>query len=208
MFHLIQHALAEHILTELRNEQTSMVRFRELVRRLGMLVGAEALRDVPRQPQTVTTPCGVAQGSCLAEPVVIVPVLRAGLTYAEGVATLLPEASIGHIGLYRDEQTHRPVPYFSKLPGNLATSRVLVVDPMLATGYSAVAAVETLIQAGANPAKIQFLALVAAPEGVNCFEKAYPDIGVWAFALDERLNDKAYIVPGLGDAGDRLFGTC
>ena len=157
---------------------------------------------------SIQTPCGLAIGRQLANQTILVPVLRAGLVYAEGMAEIIPNAIFGHIGLFRDESTHRPVPYFSKLPRKLAGTQILIADPMLATGHSAVAAVDTVLNAGAEPEQIRFLALVAAPEGVRCFEAAHPHIDIRAFALDERLNDQAYIVPGLGDAGDRLFGTC
>ncbi len=206
-FHILQHALAEAWLTEVRDAKTPSARFRELVRRLGGLIAWEALRNEPTQPRQVLTPCGEAAGAALLETPVIVPILRAGLVYAEGIAQLLPEADFGHIGLARDEITKRPNAYFCKVPRNLATRRILLADPMLATGHSAVAAVDALIAQGANATKIILLTLVAAPEGRDVFCAAHPEVPVWTVALDERLNEHAYIVPGLGDAGDRLFGT-
>lgn len=206
-FHILRHAVAETYLAEARDARTPSVRFRELVRRLGGLVAAEALREAPTRPVEVVTPCGVAHGRTLADPVLIVPILRAGLAYAEGVAQLFPEAAFGHIGLYRDEATKRPVTYFCKVPERLAERRILLVDPMLATGHSAVAAAEALLARGADPARMALLTLVAAPEGRDVFLAAHPGIEVWTVALDAGLNAQAYIVPGLGDAGDRLFGT-
>ena len=208
MFQVVHHTLAEHWLAEIRTEQTPATRFRDAVRKLGALLAAEVLRDAPLTETPIQTPCGLAIGRQLANQTILVPVLRAGLVYAEGMAEIIPNAIFGHIGLFRDECTHRPVPYFSKLPRKLAGTQILIADPMLATGHSAVAAVDTVLNAGAEPEQIRFLALVAAPEGVRCFEAAHPHIDIRAFALDERLNDQAYIVPGLGDAGDRLFGTC
>lgn len=206
-FHILRHAVAETYLAEVRDVRTSSARFRELVRRLGGLVAAEALREAPIRPIQVTTPCGTAQCRTLADPVLIVPILRAGLTYAEGVSQVLPEAAFGHIGLYRDETTKRPVTYFCKVPQRLSERRILLVDPMLATGHSAAAAAAALLARGADPAKMALLTLVAAPEGRDVFLAAHPEIEVWTAALDDGLNAQAYIVPGLGDAGDRLFGT-
>lgn len=205
--HILRHAVADTYLAEVRDSRTPSARFRELVRRLGGLVATEAMRDFPTRPVEVRTPCGVAACRTLAESVLIVPILRAGLTYAEGVSQVLPEATFGHIGFYRDETTKRPVPYFCKVPQRLAERRILLTDPMLATGYSAVAAADALLARGADPKKTILLTLVAAPEGRDVFLAAHPDIEVWTAALDERLNEDAYIVPGLGDAGDRIFGT-
>lgn len=206
-FHILRHAVAETYLAEVRDARTPSPRFRELVRRLGGLVATEALRDVPTRPLEVVTPCGAAQCRTLADPVLIVPILRAGLTYAEGVSQILPEATFGHLGLYRDETTKRPVTYFCKVPQRLASRRILLVDPMLATGHSAVAAADALLGRGADSAKMALLTLVAAPEGRDVFLAAHPGVEVWTAALDDRLNADAYIVPGLGDAGDRIFGT-
>lgn len=206
-FRILRHAVAEAYLAEARDARTSSARFRELVRRLGGFVASEALREAPTRPVDVVTPCGLAQCRTLADSVLIVPILRAGLTYAEGVSQILPEAAFGHIGLYRDEVTKRPVTYFCKVPKCLSVCRILLVDPMLATGHSAVAAAEALLARGAVPDKMALLTLVAAPEGRDVFLAAHPDIDVWTVALDEGLNENAYIVPGLGDAGDRLFGT-
>ena len=211
MFYLPRHSVAQAWLTEARRIETTSVRFRELVRRLGALLAWEALREAPQRACRVETPCGVAEGGVLAERMVIVPILRAGLIYGEGMAKVFPEAAFGHIGLYRDEQTHRPVPYFTKLPAWLGQGgepvRVLLADPMLATGHSAVAAADELLKRGVKAREIMLLTMVSAPEGRAVFEAAHPEIALWTWALDERLNERAYIVPGLGDAGDRLFGT-
>lgn len=206
-FHILRHAVADTFLAEARDRTTPPDRFRTLVRRLGGLVACEALRDLPTAAVRTESPCGTAEGRKLAERLLIVPILRAGLTYAEGVAQVVPEATFGHIGLYRDETTHRPVPYFCKLPKTLHDRRILLTDPMLATGHSAAAAVDLLLERGADAQKIILLTLVAAPEGRDVITAAHPEVTVWTVALDRCLNGKAYIVPGLGDAGDRIFGT-
>lgn len=191
----------------MRKTDTTKHRFRQLLREIALLMGYEITRDLPLTSERISTPITAMEAPVLAGPnPAIVPILRAGLGMADGLLELIPEADEGHIGMYRDPVTKKPVEYLVKLPH--ANGRTFfLVDPMLATGNSAVAAVDTLIQHGANPAKIKFMALVAAPEGVRVFNEKYAHIPIYTAALDEKLNEKAYIVPGLGDAGDRLFGT-
>lgn len=206
-FHVLEHALATAYLTELRDAQTPTPRFRDLVRRVAMLVTAEALRSLPTQPKDVQTPLAICHGAELADPLLIVPILRAGLVFAEGISAIIPEASIGHIGLYRDEKTLLPVTYLCRLPENLAQYRIFLADPMLATGNSSSEAADILIRKGALAERMMLLTLVATPQGRDTFAKRHPGMSVWTAALDDGLNERAYILPGLGDAGDRLFGT-
>lgn len=205
-FHIADHALIAQRLAELRDKTTISPRFRQLSRELGVLMGSEMVRNWETVEVQTETPCGVANGRCLTRPVILIPILRAGLVYAEGVSQILPEASMGHIGLYRDEVTHRPVSYLTKLP-HLEDAEVVVIDPMLATGYSAIKAIETVIAHGAKPEYLTLLTIVAAPEGRQVVENLFPSITIWTATLDDHLNENAYIVPGLGDAGDRIFGT-
>ncbi len=205
-FTVANHPLIAHRLAELRATQTSSPRFRMLVRELGALMITEVARTWPTKEISVSTPLIETTGHVLAEDCVIIPILRAGLSYAEGVEQFLPDAAIGHIGLCRDEVTHRPISYLTKLP-DLTNKRVLLVDPMLATGYSAAKAAEVVISAGATPALVTLLTIVAAPEGRDVFANLFPSIAVWTASLDDHLNANAYIVPGLGDAGDRIYGT-
>lgn len=205
--HILDHPLILHKLTHMRNRETSTKTFRALLKEIALLMGYEITRELPVGTEEIDTPlqpmrAPVIQGRKLA----IVPILRAGLGMADGLVELMPSARIGHIGLYRDPETKRPVEYLVKLP-KVAGRIFILVDPMLATGYSAVAAVDTLNKHGVADADIRFMALVAAPEGVRVFQDAHPDVPLFTAALDDRLNDKAYILPGLGDAGDRLFGT-
>ncbi|HUX79620.1 MAG TPA: uracil phosphoribosyltransferase [Alphaproteobacteria bacterium] len=205
--HIINHPLIQHKLTQMRKVNTPKHAFRQLLREIALLMGYEITRDFPLTNETITTPLTTMEAPIIAGPnPAIVPILRAGLGMADGLLELIPEADEGHIGMYRDPITKKPVEYLVKLPS--ANGRIFfLVDPMLATGNSAVAAVDTLIKHGAKASNIKFLALVAAPEGVRIFNEKYAHIPIYTAALDEKLNEKAYIIPGLGDAGDRLFGT-
>ena len=203
--HLIDHPLVQDVLLELRDMRTEPARFRQLAGRISLLLAAEALRDVPTVPDTVKTPLGPAPGLRVKADVVLVPVLRAGLGMLDGMLELIPTARVGHIGLQRDERTAVAAQYYAKLPSPLTDSYVLMIDPMLATGGSAVAALDLLSRAGAR--HIRLVCIVAAPEGVAAVEKAYPSVSIYTPVVDERLNDHKYIVPGLGDFGDRLYGT-
>jgi uracil phosphoribosyltransferase len=205
--HVLDHPLIQHKLTLMRDKRTPTIQFRQLLREVALLMGYEVTRDLPVMREAIETPVGPTRAPLIAgKKVAVVAVLRAGLGMVDGLQELIPAARIGHIGLYRDEKTKRPVEYFVKLPepeGRL----FIVVDPMLATGHSAVAAVDVLNRRGVADSSIRFLALVAAPEGMAVFTAAHPTVPVFAAALDDHLNANAYIVPGLGDAGDRLFGT-
>lgn len=202
---VLDHPLVRHKLSLIRDRDTRPVLFRQLLREIGLLMGYELTRDLPVELRPIETPISAMQAPFIAGPVTLVSILRAGLGMTEGLRELLPGASEGHIGLYRDPETHQPREYFVKLPAN--PGRVLLVDPMLATGGSAVHAVEVLLARGVPQADIRFLCLIAAPEGVTRFAAAFPEIPVFAAALDSHLDENAYIVPGLGDAGDRLYGT-
>lgn len=200
-----KHPLVQHKLTVLRDVTTDHRSFRELMRELAMLLAYEATQDVHLGPRSVQTPMGIAQGVKAVETIGLVPVLRAGLGMLEGVMQLLPNVQVWHIGLYRDEHTLRPVEYYNKLPNEPTVQMCLILDPMLATGGSAVATVDILKRWGV--ARIKYLGLIAAPEGVERLTTAHPDVPVHIAAIDERLNEVGFIVPGLGDAGDRQFGT-
>lgn len=203
---VLDHPLVQHKLSHMRDIRTSTRTFRDLLRELTMLMGYEITRDLPLTTERITTPLTDMDAPVIAgKKVAIVPVLRAGLGMADGLMDLIPSARQGHIGMYRGPD-HRPVEYYVRLP-DMAGRICIVCDPMLATGYSAVGAVNTLIERGVLAEHIRFLALVAAPEGVKVFQDAHPSISVYVAALDSHLNEKAYIVPGLGDAGDRIFGT-
>ena len=195
----------QDILLSLRDERTAPDEFRRMAVRISVLLATEALRALPTRPAEVKTPLAIAKGRRIASDVVVVPVLRAGLGMLDAVLELVPGARVGHIGLQRDELTAIASRYYSKLPPGLAESYVLMIDPMLATGGSAVEAVDLLKQAGAK--NIQILCIVAAPEGIRLVEQHHPDVAIYTPIIDERLNDKKYIVPGLGDFGDRLYGT-
>ena len=206
-FTVVDHPLVSAKLTVLRDKTTPPYLFRQLVHELTWLVAYEAARDLPVEPHAIETPLAAIEGTRIAGgPPAIVSVLRAGLAMAEALQQLLPDAVQGHIGLYRDHDTHRPVEYYDKLPP-MGGRPVFVVDPMLATGYSAAAALTKLKDRGAAAADLHLLVLVAAPEGVAVLADAHPDVRVTAAVLDSHLDDNAYIVPGLGDAGDRIFGT-
>ena len=205
--HIVDHPLVQHKLSLMRDKRTSTRDFRELLSELALLMGYELTRDFPVALEEVETPVAHCWTPMLTgKKCVIVPVLRAGLGMSDALLTLMPSARVGHIGLYRDEN-HRPVEYLVKLPAQLESRTFIVVDPMVATGYSAAHAVDVLKKRGVPGESIRFMALVAAPEGVEVFSKLHPDVDLYVAALDERLNENAYIVPGLGDAGDRLFGT-
>jgi uracil phosphoribosyltransferase len=203
--HVSQHPLVLHKLTALRDVNTDHRSFRELVRELALLLCYEATQDLHLSPKSVTTPMGEAEGYKVEEAIGLVPILRAGLGLVEGVMELLPTVQVWHIGLYRDEKTLRPVEYYNKLPTEPTVQVCLVLDPMLATGGSAVATVDILKRWGVR--SIRFLGLIAAPEGIERLTTAHPDVPIHIAAVDERLNDIGFIVPGLGDAGDRQFGT-
>lgn len=203
--HIVGHPLVQDALTELRDARTLPPAFRRAASRISVLLAAEALRDLPATERAVTTPVGPASGRVVGGDVVVVPVLRAGLGMLDAVLGLLPGARVGHIGLQRDESTAIAAQYYSKLPPALDRSYVLMIDPMLATGGSAVAAIDLLKAAEARV--IRMICIVAAPEGVALLERHHPDVPVYTPVVDERLNARKYIVPGLGDFGDRLYGT-
>jgi uracil phosphoribosyltransferase len=206
-FHVLDHPLIQHKLSLMRDKTTPTILFRQLLKEIALLMGYEVTRSLPITRQRIETPLAVMDAPTIAgKKVAVVAILRAGLGMAESMIELIPSARMGHIGLYRDPVTKRPVQYFVKLPEPEGRTFILC-DPMLATGYSAVGAVDVLNKAGVADADIRFLSLVAAPEGVAVLQGAHPEVKIYAAALDERLNDHAYIVPGLGDAGDRLFGT-
>ncbi|RLE30442.1 uracil phosphoribosyltransferase [Candidatus Acetothermia bacterium] len=202
---IVDHPLIQAKLTRLRDKSTDRLQFRRILEELTALMVYEITRDFPTRPVQVETPLERTQGVELARPVVLVPILRAGIVMTDGVLNLIPTARVGHIGLYRDPNTLQPVQYYLKLPGNVKEALVIVVDPMLATGGSATEAVRLVKERGARD--VRFLCLVAAPEGVRAFRATHPEVPVYAAALDRELNEHGYILPGLGDAGDRLFGT-
>ena len=204
--HIVNHPLVAHKLTIMRNQKTGSKDFRELLEEISMLMGYELTRDLPLEPVEIETPLARMQASTISgKKLAIVPILRAGLGMVDGLLRLLPVAKVGHIGLYRDPDTHLPVEYYCKLPPDIGERRVILADPMLATGGSAADALTLLKQHGCR--KIRFMCLVAAPEGVRRVQSEHPDVDIFTAALDQGLNDHAYIVPGLGDAGDRIFGT-
>ena len=203
---VLDHPLIQHKLAILRNEKTSVKEFRELVSEIAGLMCYEATRNLPTEEVQVQTPVAMAKCRMLSgKKLAIVPVLRAGLGMVDSMVDLIPSAKIGHIGLYRDPVTHQPVEYYCKLPEDIENRVVFVVDPMLATGGSAVAAIDVLKKRGCK--NIVMMNIIGCPEGVEVVTKAHPDVEIYLAAMDEKLNDHAYIVPGLGDAGDRIFGT-
>lgn len=203
--HVIDHPLVAHYLTRIRDRATQPPMFRQMVGQIGSLLAYEATRDLATEPIDIETPMRRARGVRLSKPLVIVPILRAGLGYAESIHRLIPDAIIGHLGMFRDEQTLQPVSYYQNLPKQLKDGPALLVDPMLATGGSAVAAVNVLRDAGCND--VRFICLIAAPEGIAALHKGCGPVPVYTAAVDEKVNEHGYILPGLGDAGDRLFGT-
>ena len=203
---IMNHPLIQHKVSRLRSVETGSKEFRELVREISQFMCFEATRDLPLEDYEVETPIGSAIGKRIAgKNMSIVPILRAGLGMVDGMLDLVPTAKVGHIGLYRDPETLQPVEYYCKLPADIEERDLFVLDPMLATGGSAVAAIQFIKDKGAK--KINFLCLIAAPEGISRLQEAHPDVDIYVASLDEKLNDHGYIVPGLGDAGDRLFGT-
>lgn len=203
---IMDHPLIQHKLTFLRDKNTGSMEFRALVSEIANLICYEATRDLPLEEVQTETPMTTATTKVIAgRKLAFVPILRAGLGMVDGVLKLVPAAKVGHIGLYRDHETLQPVEYYSKLPSDLPERDVIVLDPMLATGGSAVDAI-TIIKRS-NPKSIKFMCIIAAPEGVKALTEAHPDVQVYCAAVDERLNEKGYIMPGLGDAGDRIFGT-
>ena len=203
--HIVSHPLVQDALVDLRDRLTTPAAFRRAATRISVLLAAEALRHAPTTPVTVNKPIGPADGKRLGSDIVVVPVLRAGLGMLDAVLELVPHARVGHIGLQRDEMTAVASQYYSKLPARLESSYVLMIDPMLATGGSAVAALDLLQQAGAKV--IRMICIVAAPEGVSLVEQHHPNVAIYTPVVDSHLNDHKYIVPGLGDFGDRLYGT-
>jgi len=199
------HALILHKLTRLRDKNTEPKKFRELIREISILLAYEATQDLALSEMTVETPMGVAHGYCLSEKIGLIPVLRAGLGMVEGIWEMMPGAEVWHIGLYRDERTLRPVSYYNKLPVDPTVQVCLVLDPMLATGGTAVATVNILKKWGAR--RIKYIGIIAAPEGIKRLSETHPDVPIHVAAIDSHLNEIGYIVPGLGDAGDRQFGT-
>jgi uracil phosphoribosyltransferase len=200
-----KHPLVAHKLTRLRDKNTDPKKFRELIREVSALLAYEATADLETSPLKVLTPLAEADGFELKQPIGLVPILRSGLGMVEGIWGLMPTAEVWHIGLYRDERTLQPVQYYNKLPVEPTVSVCLVLDPMLATGGSAVATIDILKEWGVS--KIKFVGILAAPEGVEAMQTAHPDVPLHLAVIDKRLNDHGYIVPGLGDAGDRQFGT-
>lgn len=202
---LIEHPLVKRDLTILRNKQTGMADFRAAIDRLGILLAYHALKELPLRTKEIETPLEKTEGYQLNTDVTVVPILRAGLTLVDAIIRFIPEARIGHLGMYRDENTHKPVDYYSNMPPGIEDALVLLVDPMLATGGSAHDALNYLKDQGAE--NIRFISLISAPEGLQRLEQQHPDIPVITAAIDRELNEHAFIVPGLGDAGDRFFGT-
>ena len=202
----LDHPLIQHKISRLRDKTTGTNEFRSLVEEIAMLMGYEALRDLPTEEVTVETPIETCKTPMIAgRKMAVVPILRAGLGMVSGITALVPTAKIGHIGLYRDPETLEPVEYYCKLPDDCANREVFVVDPMLATGGSSAAAIQMLKEKGVK--NIHLMVIIAAPEGVKKMQEAHPDVDIYIGALDDHLNENGYIVPGLGDAGDRIFGT-
>lgn len=203
---IMDHPLIQHKIGIIRKKETSSKEFRELVNEIAMLMGFEAFRELPLQEQEIETPiCRTRVKRLEGKKMAVVPILRAGLGMVQGLLNIMPAAKVGHIGLYRDPKTLEPVEYYCKLPADISSREVFVTDPMLATGGSASAAISMLKDKGAK--KIHFMCIVAAPQGVEKLQREHPDVDLFIGALDQGLNDHGYIVPGLGDAGDRIFGT-
>ena len=203
---VFDHPLIQHKVTLMRKTETNNKEFKELAKEVVTLMGYEATRDLPLKEVEIETPiCKTKQNMLEGEDIAIIPILRAGLGFVDGMLALYPNAKVGHIGLYRDPRTHLPVEYYCKLPTDIEKRTIFVVDPMLATGGSAIDAINSIKQRGGK--NIKFMCLIAAPEGIKALQEAHPDVDIYIAQEDERLNENAYIVPGLGDAGDRLFGT-
>ncbi len=206
--HIVSHPLVQHKLSRMRDETCPTGEFRRLLKEISYLLGYEVTRNLPLTTSPIRTPMEKMDAPVLDGPLpVVVPVLRAGLGMAEGLTELIPDCYIGHVGLYRDEETHRPVEYLVRLPRPDGNNPYIVVDPMLATGHSAAYTFDVLVRHGIKPENIILMCLVAAPEGVKVLHERYPQVPVFTASLDRQLNETAYIMPGLGDAGDRLFGT-
>ena len=204
--HVIDHPMIQHKLTIMRKKETGSKDFRELLQEIALLMGYEVTRDLPLMDVEIETPiCKTTAKIITGRKLAVVPILRAGLGMVDGIRTLVPVAKVGHIGLYRNEETHQPVVYYCKLPEDVQKRLVIVTDPMLATGGSACDAITMLKERGCN--NIRLMCLVGAPEGIERVQKEHPDVDIYLAAVDEKLNENAYIVPGLGDAGDRIFGT-
>ncbi len=204
--HVLDHPLIQHKVSMMRMTETNTKDFRNLADEISLLMAYEVTRDLPLEKKEIETPICKMQANFVAgRSIGVVPILRAGLGMVNGILTLVPNAKVGHIGLYRDPETHLPVEYYCKLPVDAQERTIIVVDPMLATGGSAVAAIDFIKQRGCKDIKL--MNLIAAPEGVKTVQDAHPDVDIYVASLDEKLNEHAYIVPGLGDAGDRLFGT-
>lgn len=204
--YVFDHPLIQHKTAIIRKTDTSTKDFRQLVKEIAMLMGYEATRQLPLEEVDIETPiCKTTVKMLKGEDIAIVPILRAGLGMVDGMLELVPNAKVGHVGLYRDPETHEPVEYYCKLPADIDKRQIFVVDPMLATGGSAAAAIDFVKARGGKD--IIFMCLIAAPEGLEALQKAHPDVDIFIAAKDEKLNENAYIVPGLGDAGDRIFGT-
>ena len=203
---IADHPLIQHKLSILRDERTGTKEFRALIGEITMLLCYEATRDLPLEPKKVKTPVDIADTKVISgKKLAFVPILRAGTGMLDAVLELVPSAKVGHIGLYRDPETLKPVTYYCKLPADISEREVFVIDPMLATGGSAIDAIDKVKEF--NPKSIKFMGIIAAPEGIEALSKAHPDVDIFVSALDDHLNDHGYIVPGLGDAGDRIFGT-
>ena len=204
--HVFDHPLIQHKLSVLRDKNTSVKEFRELISEIAMLMCFEATRDLPLKEIEVETPVAVAKCRTIAgKKLAVVPILRAGLGMVDGMVTMMPNVKVGHVGLFRDPDTLEPVKYYFKMPPDISERDVIIVDPMLATGGSAVAAVQFLKEVGVKHIKV--MCIIGAPEGVKAMQEAHPDVDIYIAALDDHLNEHGYIVPGLGDAGDRIFGT-
>lgn len=204
--HIINHPMVQHKLSIMRNKETGSKDFRQLLKEISLLMGYEVTRDIPLDPIEIETPiCKMTAKQVSGRKLAIVPILRAGLGMVEGLLELVPVARVGHIGLYRNEETHEPVVYYSKLPEDINNRMVIVTDPMLATGGSASDALTMLKEKGCT--NIRLMCLVGVPEGIERVQREHPDIDIYLAAVDDHLNENAYIVPGLGDAGDRIFGT-
>lgn len=202
---IFNHPLIHHKLALIRDENTGTKDFRETVSEIGMLMAYEVTRDLPTKKVRIKTPVGYADAYTLATNIVIVPILRAGLGMVDAITSLIPTAKVGHVGIYRDEDTLKPNEYYAKFPSNIASSKVLIVDPMLATGGSVSHTISLLKERGVT--NISYVGLVGAPEGIKKIQTEHPDVDIYLAALDEKLNENGYIVPGLGDCGDRLYGT-